>query len=81
VEIVTVYSASRSVGDTKVERHTDGRRLVISTGWGLRPAEVLAAARPHLDPEEMAEVAAALGLGGGRDEQPPLSRPPTNSRS
>jgi hypothetical protein len=80
VKISFVYSTGRV--ETAVLRMLEGQRrsLIVMCPWRQTPAATLAAVRSQLTDEEAAELAAGLGLGGGRDEQPP-SRPPTNSRS
>ncbi len=59
MQVVTVQMAAR-LGIT-VERPGDGR-LILHAGWELQPLEVFQAARPHLAPREVLEVARALGL-------------------
>jgi hypothetical protein len=81
VRISFVYSTGRT--ETGVLRMLEGQRrsLIVMCPWRQTPAATFAAVRSQLTPEEEAELAAGLGLNGHRDEQPPLDRPPTNSRS
>ncbi len=59
MQVVTMPMAARL--GVEVERPGDGR-LILHTGWELQPFEVFQAAKPHLAPREVLEVARALGL-------------------
>jgi hypothetical protein len=65
MRITVVYGASTR--EVHLDRVMDGRRnrLVISCGWPQRPAEVLAAIADQLTPEEIGQVAEALGVEAG----------------
>jgi hypothetical protein len=63
MRVTMVYSASRA-REVHVMRTLDGRRrrLVLATGFGLRPAEIVELAAPQLTSDELAALREALGV-------------------
>jgi hypothetical protein len=59
VQVVTETLQARL--GVQVERPGDGR-LILRAGWELQPFEVFQAAKAHLAPREVLEVARVLGL-------------------